>query len=79
MTPSSVCKFIKKITKKTYSDLLIETRINEACKLLSDTDKYVSEICYLSGFKNLSGFNRSFKRIMHVTPKNYREIYNSQS
>ncbi len=75
MTTSSACKFIKAITKKTFTELLIETRINEACKLLSETDKYVSEICYLSGFNNLSGFNRAFKKIMRVTPKEYRKIY----
>jgi AraC-like DNA-binding protein len=75
MTTSSVCKFIKTITKKTFTELLIETRINEACKLLSETDKYISEICYLSGFNNLSSFNRAFKRVMHVTPKEYRKIY----
>ncbi len=77
MTPSSLCKFINKITQKTFTELLIETRIAEACKLLLNSDKYISEISYLCGFRNLSGFNRNFKRIMKKTPKEYRKFYNS--
>ena len=75
MTTSSLCKFIKMITKKTFTELLIETRVNEACKLLSVTDKYISEICYLCGFKNVSNFNRAFKKVMNVTPREYRKLY----
>ena len=75
MTTSSLCKFIKVISRKTFTELLIETRINKACKLLSETDYYISEICYSSGFNNLSGFNRAFKKIMHTTPKEYRKVY----
>lgn len=75
MNTSSLCKFIKVITKKTFTELLIKTRIKEACKLLSDTDKYISEICYLCGFNNLAGFNRAFKKEMHKTPKEFRKLY----
>ncbi len=75
MTPSSLCKFINRITQKTFSELLIETRIKEACKLLLSTDKHISEISYLCGFRNLSGFNRNFKKMMHKTPREYRKFY----
>lgn len=75
MTPSSLCKFINKITKKTFTELLIETRIKEACKLLLDSDKHISEIAFLCGFRNLSGFNRNFKKMMDKTPREYRKIY----
>lgn len=77
MTPSSLCKFISKITKKTFSELLIETRVKEACKLLQSTDKYISEISYICGFKNLSSFNRNFKKVMKKTPKEYRKVYSA--
>ncbi len=53
----------KVVSKKTFTELLIEARINKACKLLSETDYYISEICYTIGFNNLSGFNRAFKKI----------------
>jgi AraC-like DNA-binding protein len=77
MTKSSVCKFVKKVTKKSFSEIVIETRVNDACKLLSETDLFISEICFKCGFNNLSNFNRSFKRLMEVTPKEYRNIYST--
>ncbi len=78
MTKSSVCKFIKKVAKKSFSEIVIETRINDACKLLAETDLFISEICFKCGFNNLSNFNRGFKKLMVLTPKQYRAIYRVQ-
>lgn len=75
MTKSSVCKFVKKVTKKSFTEIVTETKINHACKLLSETDMFISEICFKCGFNNLSNFNRSFKKLMKISPKQYRNIY----
>jgi AraC-like DNA-binding protein len=75
MTKSSVCKFVKKVTKKSFSEIVLETKINYACKLLIDTETYIGEVCYKSGFNNVSNFNRAFKKIMGKTPKEYRAFY----
>lgn len=68
-------KFIKKQTKKPYTQIINEFRINNACKQLIDNDKTISEILYESGFNNQSYFNRKFKSIMSVTPFEYRNSY----
>ncbi len=75
MTSSSLCKFVKNMTRKTLYDLILEARISHACRLLVNSDRYVSEICYLSGFNNISNFNRIFKRIMKKSPLEYRKAY----
>ena len=75
MTSSSFCKFVKSMTRKTFYDLILEARISLASRLLVNSDKYVSEICYLSGFNNVSNFNRIFKRIMEKSPQEYRKTY----
>ncbi len=75
MTSSSLCKFVKYMTRKTLFQLILEARVNEACKLLVTSDKYVSEISYHSGFNNLSNFNRAFKKIIGQTPAEYRRSY----
>ncbi len=72
LTKTSLCKFIKKYTKKTFTDILTETRVSEACRLLVTSDKYVSQISYECGFKNLSNFNRSFKKVVGQSPRSYR-------
>lgn len=75
MSPSAFCRYFKQHTRKTYLDFLNEYRISQACRLLMETDKAVSEVCYESGFNNLSNFNRKFKAVMGVTPKAYAKSF----
>ena len=75
MTSSSFCKFVKNMTRKTFYDLILEARVSHAGRLLVNSDKYVSEICFSSGFNNISNFNRIFKRIMKKSPLEYRKTY----
>ena len=75
LTESNFCKFFKKATGKTYSDYLNEIRINEASRLLIQTDKTISQISYECGFETLSYFNRVFLNKMHMPPSKYRKIY----
>jgi AraC-like DNA-binding protein len=74
LTESNFCKFFKKATGKTYSDYLNETRINEASRLLIQTDKTVSQISFECGFDTLSYFNRVFLNKKFLTPSKYRKI-----
>lgn len=68
-------KFIKKQTKKTYTQIINEFRINYATKLLMTSDKSISEICFESGYNNVSYFNRKFKQIMKMTPHEFKSRY----
>lgn len=71
-------KFIKKQTKKTYTQIINEFRINHASKLLMISDKTIAQICFESGYNNLSYFNRKFKKIMRQTPHEFRSNYLSR-
>lgn len=70
-------KFIKKQTKKTYTQIINEFRIHHASKLLMTTDKTISQICFESGYNNVSYFNRKFKQIMQQTPHDFKSCYSS--
>jgi YesN/AraC family two-component response regulator len=73
ITEGAFCAFFKKNTKKTFSDFVKDVRIGYACKLLmQDVDKPISEVCYDSGYNNFANFNRQFKEITGVSPKDYR-------
>lgn len=71
MAPSAFCRFFKQRTRKTYFDFLNEIRVKAACKLLHNKDLTIVEICYKSGFNNLSYFNRKFKSITSYSPLKY--------
>lgn len=75
MSPSSFSRFFKKSTGKSFVDYINEVRINEACRLLVDTDMPVADVCFEVGFSSLSNFNRWFSRITNVTPREYRTVY----
>lgn len=69
MTKNAFCKYFKKYTNKTYGVFLNELRIEHACKLmLSGKNIPISNVAYSVGFKNISNFNRQFKKAKHKTP-----------
>lgn len=73
LSKEAFCRFFKLRTRKTFTQYLLLLRINEAQKLLQETDLPVSEIAFKVGFENLSYFNRSFKSILGMPPKAFRK------
>lgn len=73
LSPSAFCRYFKSRTQKSFFNFVIEMRLAEACKLLKETDMPVLHICYETGFKNLSNFNRLFKRQVGQHPSAYRK------
>jgi AraC-like DNA-binding protein len=76
LTESNFCKFFKKATGKTFSDYLNEIRINEASRLLLQTDNTISQISFECGFETLSYFNRVFLKKKNQTPSGFRNNNN---
>lgn len=71
MNTSAFSRFFKRVNSKTFSQYISEIRIGYACKLLIENKYNIAEICYESGFNNISNFNRKFKQIMKCTPSVY--------
>ena len=68
---SAFCRYFKLHTRKSFISFLNEFRIGIACKKLLEKDKNVTEICYQTGFNNISNFNRQFKSVTGFTPSQY--------
>ena len=75
MSPAAFSRFFKLRTGKTFSEYIIDIRIGSASRLLIDTTKSITEVCFECGFNNLSNFNRIFKRKKGSTPKEFRNHY----
>jgi AraC-like DNA-binding protein len=55
--------------------MLTDYRIGYATQLLQNTGKSVAEVCYESGFGNLSHFNKQFKLVTNHSPLQYRKAF----
>jgi AraC-like DNA-binding protein len=75
MTPKSFCRFFKANTGRTLIQYLNELRIGEACRLLLETDRPITEIALESGFNNLSNFNRRFREVKQLSPREFRSRF----
>lgn len=74
LSKEAFCRYFKLRTRKTFTQYLLQLRINEAQKLLQETDLGISEIAFQVGFENLSYFNRSFKKITGLTPRDFKML-----
>lgn len=80
MNKSAFSRYFKQTNGKNFIQYLNEIRIGFACKLLLDQDeKPINEICYESGYNNLSNFNQQFKKITSLSPSQYIKKYRKGS
>lgn len=63
----------KQKTGRGLLDTIHSKRIEEAKKLLEQTDKSIVEISALTGYENVNTFIRVFKRYCGMTPGGYRD------
>ena len=75
MTEAAFCRYFKSRTNKTFSDFVKEIRIGNACKMLQDENKSISQTCYESGYNTVSNFNNQFKSLKGVSPLQYQKLY----
>lgn len=75
MSPVAFSRFFRMRTGRTLSDYIIDIRLGYAARMLVDSTKNISEICYECGFNNLSNFNRTFKAKRGYTPRDFRAMF----
>jgi AraC-like DNA-binding protein len=79
LSVSAFSRFFKKSLGRTFSEYVNELRVGQACRLLIESDKSVAEIAFGSGFENLSNFNRRFRALKGISPRQYRGKYEGRS
>ena len=75
MSPVAFSRFFRQRTGRTLSDYITDIRLGYAARMLVDSSKNISEICYECGFNNLSNFNRTFKAKRNYTPRDFRAMF----
>jgi len=72
LSPNYVSTLFRQQCGMTLMDYLVAKRINQARELLQELGLNVSEVRSRVGYKNMSHFNRMFKKLVGVTPGSYR-------
>jgi YesN/AraC family two-component response regulator len=75
MSLSNISHYFKNHTGRTLSNYLICLKIEEAKKLLRETDLNLENISEKIGYINLSSFIRKFKNDTGITPGEYRMMH----
>ena len=77
--PSYLSSLFTKATGQGLTEYICESRITRAQELLSRTNLQVNQVCYDIGFRDLAHFNRTFKKMVGVTPRQYRHMHNPET
>lgn len=73
MSESTFSRFFTKATGNGFTRFLNRVRVAKACELLSESDTPITDICFSVGFNNVANFNRRFRELKAVTPREYRQ------
>ncbi|UUZ95489.1 response regulator [Paenibacillus sp. P25] len=73
MSKNYFSELFKKDTGQNFIDYLIRLRLKRACELLRTTTLKVYEVAEMSGFNDVKYFGKVFKKVMRMSPAEYRE------
>jgi AraC-like DNA-binding protein len=72
--PVRFARLIKRIFRLTPNQLIMQTRLAAAARLLTETEKPVAEIAYECGFYDHSAMTRAFRSATNLTPTQFRSL-----
>jgi len=72
LNPAYLSRMFKKETGLSLSDAIIQERVLEAKRMLEETENKITDIAENVGYTSLGSFSNLFKRMVGVTPQQYR-------
>ncbi len=75
LTPAAFSRFFQRMAGVSFVAHVNELRIGKAARLLAETDRPVAEIAFACGFGNLANFNRRFRELKGMAPRDFRARY----
>ncbi len=75
LSPATFSRSFRRHTGQALVRYVNRLRINLACQLLMGTgDLKIADVCFSSGFNNISNFNRQFLAQKGMTPSRFRDL-----
>ena len=75
LSASGFHRLFRRHTKLTVGDYVAQLRIGQACALLVNTVRPIAVIADDVGYPNLANFNRQFRALKGVTPRDFRRTF----
>lgn len=75
VSPSYISYIFTENMNKTFSEFLTEVRIEKAKELLLDPSLKINEVSNMVGIADPQYFSKTFKKLVGLTPKEYRNKY----
>ena len=72
ISPNHLSEKFKEVTGVNFVEYVARTRFKQACDLLRNPSRRISEIAFAVGFQSLSQFNRVFKKMARKSPTEFR-------
>lgn len=66
-------RLFKRVMGRTPNEYIIQVRIRMASTLMKTTSQTISDIALDVGYQSISTFNRNFRTVKGMTPKEYRK------
>lgn len=66
-------RYVKKHTSMTIKEIIIQEKMKQAKKYLTETNYSIEEIATLAGYKSVSYFFKTFERQNNITPDQFRK------
>lgn len=71
-------RFFKRATGRSFTGYVNALRVGHACRELIETERSVAEIAFDAGFGNLSNFNRRFRELKGLNPRDFRRQFHAR-
>ena len=72
ISKSYLCRIFRRVTGESFGDYLRRVRLEQACRLLRETELTAEQIVYACGLRDVPTFYRQFKSHVGMTPNTYR-------
>ncbi len=74
LSPGYLSRAFRQSTGRPLFEYINRIRIQKACLLLKRSKMPIIEIAFSVGYNNLSFFNRYFRKLMRISPRQYRNF-----
>ena len=75
LSVSGFHRLFRRHTRLTVGDYIAELRVGQACALLVNSSQPIAHIADAVGYANLANFNRQFRALKAMTPREFRRSF----